>query len=80
MKICSYRERLQKLGLTSLLERVDLGETFIFHGISNFPRVGNLLFRQISKTKSTNQLDFFANRVIYFQNKLPNLIKKTAIR
>ena len=37
-----------------------------------------LLSRQISKTKSTNQRDFFAYRVIYFWDKLPNQIKKTA--
>ena len=36
---------------------------------------GNLLSGQISKTKSINQLYFFANRVIYFLNKLPNQIK-----
>ena len=39
------------------------------------PQTGNLLSKQISKTKSTKQLDFFANRVIYFGNKLPNQIK-----
>ena len=40
------------------------------------PQIANLLSRQISKTKSINQLDFFTNRVIYFWNKLPNHIKK----
>ena len=29
----------------------------------------------ISRTKPTNQLDFWANRVKYFWNKLPNKIK-----
>ena len=64
----------------------DLIETFkIINGISNYgrhffnisPQTGNLLSRQISKTKSTNQLDFFANRVIYFWNKSPNQIKNS---
>ena len=56
-----------KLGLTTLLERSmrdDLIKTFkIINGISNYGRhffsislrTGNLLSRQISKTKSTNQ-------------------------
>ena len=42
-----------------------------------FPQTGNLLPRQISKTKSTNQLDFFANKVIYFWKKLSNQIKNS---
>ena len=65
----------------------DLIETFkIIKGISNYggyffldisPQTGNLLSMQISKTKSINQLDFFANRVKYFWNKLPNQIKNS---
>ena len=59
----------------------DLTETFkIINRISNYGRhffnifqTGNLLSRKISKT---NQF-FFANRVIYFWNKLPNQIKNT---
>ena len=56
--------------------RDDLIETFkIINGISNYdghvfnisPRTGNLLSRQISKTKSADQLDvFLAIIVIYF--------------
>ena len=38
-------------------------------------RTRNLLSRQISKTKPTNQLDFSAYRVEYFYNKLPYQIK-----
>ena len=61
--------------------RGDLNETFkIINGISNcgrhffyiFPWTENLLSRQISKTKAINQLNFFANRVIYFGKKLLN--------
>ena len=64
--------------------RGDLNETFrITNGISNYerhffnisPQTGNLLSRQIPKIKSTNKLDLFANRVMYFWNKLPNQIK-----
>ena len=49
--------------------RDDLIETFkIINGNSNYgrhffnnsPRTGNLLSRQISQTKSTNELDFFS--------------------
>ena len=64
--------------------RSDLIETFkIINEISNYrrhffnisPQTENLLSRQISKIKSTNQVNFFANRVIYFWNKLPNQMK-----
>ena len=57
--------------------RVDLIETFkIINEISNYsehffyipPQTGNLLPRQVLKTKSSNQLNFFANGVVYFWN------------
>ena len=66
-----YSMRLEKLGLTTLLKRrmgSDLIETFkISYGISNYdryffnisPQTGNLLSRQILKTKSIYKLDFF---------------------
>ena len=66
----SYSERFEKFGLSTFLERrmrADLIETFkIIDGISNHgryifdisPWTENLLSRQISKTKSINQLDF----------------------
>ena len=47
------------------------------HFLNIFPCTGNLLLRQISISKSINQLDFFVNRVIYFRNKLPNQIKNS---
>ena len=61
----------------------DLIETLKINGIfshgryffSISPGNGNFLSRQISKTKSTNQLDFFASRVIYFWNELPIQLK-----
>ena len=67
----SNRERSEKLGLITLLKRrmrEDLTETFkIINGISNYGRHSlnissqnaNLLWRQILKTKSINQLDYF---------------------
>ena len=45
----------------------------VFFNIS--PQTGNLLSRLISKIKSTNQLNSFANRVIHFWKKFPNSIK-----
>ena len=55
------------------------------NGISNYGshflnislQTGNLLSRQISKSKSINQFDFFANRVIYFWNELINQIENS---
>ena len=72
VKDYSCRSRLEKLGLTTLQEkrmRDDLIETIkkinkvlkygrYFINISS--RSGNLLLSQISKTKSTKQLDFFS--------------------
>ena len=65
--------------------RVDQIETFeimeylivvdIFLKISD--RTGNLMSRQISKNRSNNQLEFFANSVIYFWNKLSNQISNS---
>ena len=78
----SYSERLEKIGSSTLLERrmsANLIGTFkMINQISNHgrhffnisPRTENLLSRQISKIKSTNQFDFFANRVIYFSERI----------
>ena len=77
IKDYSYKERLKKLGLTTILERRIrdyLNKTFkMINGISNYDRhffnisswTGNLLSWQVSKTKST-----FANRVLYFGEKI----------
>ena len=90
LKDYNYLERLKKLGITTLQERRMrdyLTETFKMinvisyygrHFFNIFPCTRNFLSRQISKakTKSNNLLDFFfANRVIYFWNKLSNLIE-----
>ena len=78
----------EKLGLTTLLERRiwgDMIETFkIINGIFNYirhffnisPQTGNLLSRHFKNSLLTNWI-FFANRVIYFLNKLPNMIKNS---
>ena len=85
----SYKQRLETLGLTTLLERRmrgDLIETFkILNDKNNYgkdffnvsSRTGNLLSRPISQTKTTKQLDFFSNRVIKYWNKLPNDVKSS---
>ena len=80
VKDYSYWERLEKLGLISQLERRmrgDLIETFkiieflnmvdifFFFFFSVFLFKLEIYYRDISKTKSTNQLDIFAKRVIY---------------
>ena len=56
--------------ITEFLIRVDI--FFIFSSQNVI-----LPSRQILKAKSTNQLDFFDNRVKYFWNKLPNQIKNS---
>ena len=87
VKDYSYWEILEKLVFTTLLERKmrsDLIKAFkITKEISNYgrnffnisPQTENLLSRQISLTKFTTQLEFFANRA--FWNKLPNQIKNS---
>ena len=78
----SYRARLNKLGLTTLLERRmrgDLIEVFkILNSFTNYgtdffrlsQRTGNLIVRPNIKT-----MDFFSERVIHFWNKLPTYVK-----
>ena len=83
MNNLTYKQRLEKLNMTTLLERRmrgDLIETFkILNGFSNYgqtlfsksSRTGNLIYRS-SKNKTT---DFFSERVIKYWNKLPELVK-----
>ena len=76
-----YRERLNKLNLTTLIERRargDLIETFkILSGIANYggemfrvSRSGNNILYPTGKL-SKNEQDFFSTRVIQYSNKLP---------
>lgn len=78
----TYKQRLEKLNMTTLLERRmrgDLIETFkILNGFNNY---GQNLFRRSSRTgnltyRSDNtNIDFFSNRVIKYWNKLPEFVK-----
>jgi hypothetical protein len=80
-----YSARLEKLGLTTLLERRargDLIETFkIVNGISNygkhlfkFSRSGNKLISRPGDQHRA-KYDFFSRRVINYWNKLPSYVK-----
>lgn len=83
--LLSYEARLQKLGLTTLLERRargDLIETFKIvnnmtdygHDLFSLSRSGNHL---VSRPGSQHKLkhDFFPNRVIKYWNKLPPSVR-----
>ena len=87
MGYLSYRERLQKLGLTTLIERRmrgDLIETFkIMNGAVNY---GQYMFHRNSAYNTRNinvashhpttaSRDFFSNRVIEYWNQLPPPVK-----
>ena len=82
--LLTYEQRLQSLGLTTLLERRargDLIETFkILNGISNYgqnffrtSRSGKKLISRPGDEKST-KYSFFARRVINYWNKLPSQV------
>ena len=85
--LLTYEQRLENLGLTTLLERRargDLIETFKI--INGFTKYGKNLFRQssrsdnllinVNKNHSTQrQLDFLSNRVVKYWNKLPAAIR-----
>ena len=62
----------------NLIETLKIMEFLIMVDIFLFNislQSGNLQSKPISKTKSMNKSDFFVNRLIYFENKLPNQIK-----
>lgn len=80
----SYRERLEELSLTTLLERRvrgDLIECFkIYKGITNYGKdilnVSRSGYNLIMKAKNNSRLaDFFPERAINYWNKLPDNIK-----
>ena len=87
--LLTYKERLDKLGLTTLLERRargDLIETFkIVNGIINY---GTNLFNKSTRrdkllvrpnTITAHQRDFFSNRVVRYWNKLPIEIRNLSL-
>ena len=80
-----YRERLDKLNLTTLLEcrvRGDLiemfkiQENFVCYGTDLFGRLGRTVAAR-SKTHrfTTRETDFFTQRVLCYLNKLPADVK-----
>ena len=85
--LLSYKLRLEKLGLTTLLERRargDLIETFrILSGIADY---GRSLFKISHSGRNlvsrpgdhnTYKHSFFSRRVIFYWNKLPSYIKNS---
>ena len=83
--LMTYRERLDKLNLTTLLERRVRGdliemfkiqEGFVGYGSDLFGRSGRTVAAR-SKTHrfTTNETDFFAQRVLRYWNSLPPLVK-----
>jgi hypothetical protein len=83
--LLTYKARLEKLGLTTLLERRtrgDLIETFrILTGIADY---GSSLFKishsgrnLVSRPgdQNSHKHSFFSRRVIFYWNKLPSFIK-----
>ena len=83
--LMTYRERLDKLNLTTLLERRVRGdliemfkiqEDFVCYGSDLFGRSGRTVAAR-SKTHrfTTRETDFFAQRVLCYWNKLPADVK-----
>ena len=83
MADCNYKQRLEKLNMTTLLERRmrgDMIETFkILNGFNNYgsqffkqsDRTNNLIYR----TSKLSNTDFFSERVLQYWNKLPEHVK-----
>lgn len=83
METLSYKERLNKLNMTTLLERRmrgDLIETFKI--LNDFNKYGKPFFNISDRTQNliyrSNKVtsnDFFSERVINYWNKLPEFVK-----
>ena len=83
--LMTYRERLDKLNLTTLLERRVRGDLIEMFKIQDgFVAYGSDLFGHAGRTVAarskphrftTNEADFFAQRVLRYWNSLPPLVK-----
>ena len=83
--LLTYRDRLDKLKLTTLLERRVRGdliemfkiqEGFVSYGSELFGRAGRTVAARSKPHRfTTNETDFFAQRVLCYWNSLPALVK-----
>ena len=83
--LMTYRERLDNLKLTTLLERKVRGdliemfkiqEDFVDYGSDLFGRAGRTVSAKSKPHRfTTNETDFFAQRVLRYWNSLPPLVK-----
>ena len=91
MDYLSYRQRLEKLNLTTLFERRMRGDLIeVFKALNGFSftasnvikqsnRTGNLLVNKRRKPFTrTMENDFFGSRVATYWNKLPSIVKKSS--
>ena len=88
--LMTYRDRLYKLKLTTLLERRVRGdliemfkiqEGFVSYGSDLFGRAGRTTVAARSKPHrfTTNGTDFFARRFLCYWNSLPALVKASEL-
>ena len=86
--LLTYRERLEKLGLTTLLERRMRGDLIeVFKIVNDHVDYGSNLFNYSSVTKNiraisvykgpSENMNVFSQRVIMFWNRLPRNVKST---
>ena len=83
--LLTYRDRLDKLKLTTLLERrvhgdliemFKIQEGFVSYGFDLFGRAGRTVADRSKPHRfTTNETDFFAQRVLCYWNSLPALVK-----
>ena len=83
--LLTYRDRLDKLKLTTLLERRVRGdliemfkiqEGFVSYGSELFGRAGRTVAARSKPHRfTTNETEFFAQRVLCYWNSLPALVK-----
>ena len=79
----NYQQRLEKLGMTTLLERRMRGDLIeAFKILNNFNDYGKPFFNLSDRTKNLTyrpgkltNTDFFSERVLHYWNKLPEHVK-----